>query len=94
MEIYERLQAEYREKKWQRWLKSQEIRKANKKPNKFKAAIRRRMRASEPDQEEEFSDEDYLDDLDYDNLHLAFDLEKSPKRVNKIKVNNIICIYI
>ena len=78
-EIYARLQAEYREKKLQRWIKSQEKAHAKKKQNKLKAAIKRRLRALEVDQEEEFSDEDYLDDLDYDTLHVAFDPEKSPK---------------
>ena len=78
-EIYGRLQAKYKEKKLQRWIKSQQRPQPGKKPNKLKAAIKRRLRALEADQEEEFSNEDHLDDLDYDNFHVTFDLEKSPK---------------
>ena len=78
-EIYARLEAEYREKKLQRWIKSQQKPNPKKKPNKLKAAIKRRLRALEADQPEQFSDEDHLDDLDYDNFHVTFDPEKSPK---------------
>ena len=63
-------------KKMQRWIKSQQKPKPKKKPNKLKAAIKRRLRVLEVDQQEQFSDEEYLNDLDYDNFHVTFDPEK------------------
>ena len=78
-EIYLRMEAKAREKKLNRWIKSQQKPIKKKKPSKLQAAIKRKLRAMKPDQEEEFSDDDILDDLDYDNFNVTFDPEKSPK---------------
>ena len=62
------------------WEKNEKKQRKKYKANKLKAAIRRKKKAKlEEVDETVVSDDDPLDHIDYDNLHLAYDQEKDHK---------------
>ena len=68
-----------RKKKMKAWEKNEKKqRKKYKLAKKLKAAIRRKKKAK-LEEDETISDDDPLNHIDYDNLHLAFDQEKDHK---------------
>lgn len=69
-----------RKKKMKAWEKNEKKQRKKYKANKLKAAIRRKKKAKlEEVDETVVSDDDPLDHIDYDNLHLAYDQEKDHK---------------
>ena len=71
---------EMRKKKMKAWEKNEKKQRKKYKANKLKAAIRRKKKAKlEEVDETVVSDDDPLDHIDYDNLHLAYDQEKDHK---------------
>ena len=69
-----------RKRKRKEWEKNQRKQRKKHKANKLiKAARRRKTAKLEKEDETVISDDDPLDHIDYDNLHLAYDQEKDHK---------------
>lgn len=75
---YFEILSKLRKKKWDKFERLNKKPKTNFKMNNLEAA-RRRYKKMEVDEEENVSDEEPMETIDYDKLHLAFDQEKTPK---------------
>ena len=76
---YLRKLSQVRKKKFKDFVKLNKKKTRTKsKPNALKAA-QRRLKKKKLEEAEEFSDEDDVETIDYDNMHLAFDQEKTHK---------------